>query len=115
MASVLGTYTYQNHNPQDTHPSTHPNHTAIYVGGQNAFFQDNHMAHYRGWTVVACFDSDDQNWGVQSVHKLCHNIPQYMKANEDDGLDLALLTEWFSTKEDAYIAIKQRIDQIFDH
>ena len=64
MASVPGTYTYQNHNPQGPHPSTHPNHTAIYVGGQNAFFQDNHMAHYRGWTVVACFDSDDQNWGV---------------------------------------------------
>ena len=37
-----------------------------------------------------------------------------MKANGDDNLDLTLLTDWFSTKEDAYIAIKERIDQIFD-
>lgn len=102
------------HPYQELSPEVWQEDVLTYVGGQNTSFRDNHMAHYRGWTVLVCFESFDQDWGAQAVHKLCYNIPQYMKANGDDNLDLTLLTDWFSTKEDAYIAIKERIDQIFD-
>jgi len=106
--------TLTEHPYQELSPEVWQEDILKYVGGQNDSFRDNHMAHYRGWTVLVCFDSIDQNWGTQAVNKLCYNIPQYMKANGDDSLDLTLLTKWFSTKEDAYIAIKQKIDQIFD-
>jgi hypothetical protein len=86
----------------------------IYVGGQNGPFRDNHMAHYRGWTVVVSFDSIDKDWGTQAVNSLCYNIPQYMEANMDEDIASTGIPEWFSTKEDAYSAIKQKIDEISD-
>jgi hypothetical protein len=86
----------------------------IYVGGRNGPFRDNHMAHYRGWTVVVSFDSIDKDWGTQAVNSLCYNIPQYMEANMDEDIASTGIPEWFSTKEDAYSAIKQKIDEISD-
>ncbi|NMG08906.1 glycosaminoglycan attachment site [Brasilonema sp. UFV-L1] len=84
----------------------------IYVGGQNGPFRDNHMAHYRRWTVVVSCDSIDEDWGAQAVNSLCYNIPQYMQANRDDSIASTGIPEWFPTKEEAYAAIRRKIDQI---
>ncbi|WP_193200592.1 hypothetical protein [Nostoc sp. MG11] len=85
----------------------------IYVGGQNGPSRDNHMAHYRGWTAVVFFDSIDEDWGTLAVDSLCHNIPQFMKANADDSILSTGVAEWFATKEKAYAAIKSKIDQSY--
>ena len=81
----------------------------IYVGGNSGPFKDNHMAHYRGWTILVSLCSIDEDWGTQAVDRLCYNVPQYRSANMDDAA-LALVNTWFSTKEEAYEAIKQEID-----
>ena len=86
----------------------------IHVGGQNGPFRDNHMAHYREWTVVVSFDSIDKDWGTQAFHSLCYNIPQYMEANTNEDVASIGIPEWFPTKEDAYTATKRKIDQICD-
>jgi hypothetical protein len=102
------------HPYQELSPEVWQEDELIYVGGQNGSFRDNHMAHYRGWTVVVSFDSIDKDWGTQAVHSLCYNIPQYMEANMDEDIASTGIPERFSTKDDAYAAIKQKIDQICD-
>ena len=87
--------------------------TLTYVGGHNGPFVDNHLAHYKGWTILVCLCSIDKDWGSQAVRRLCHNVPQFMKANEHDSIASTGLPKWFSTKEKAYVAMKQKVDQTF--
>jgi hypothetical protein len=84
-----------------------------HVGGQTGPFVDNHLAHYRGWTIMVSLCSIDEDWGSQAVGKLCYNIPQFIDANGSDLIASAAIPRWFSTKEKAYIAMKQKIDQTF--
>jgi len=84
----------------------------IYFGGQNGPFCENHMAHYRGWTILVSFDSIDEDWSALAVNKLCYSHPQFMQANGDESIRSAGIPEWFSIKEEAYIEIKCRIEQI---
>jgi len=102
------------HPYQELSPEVWNEDELIHVGGQNGPFRDNHMAHYRGWKVVVSFCSIDKDWGTQAVYSLCYNIPRYMTANRDEDVASIGVPEWFSTKEDAYVAIKQKIDQITD-
>jgi hypothetical protein len=82
----------------------------IYIGGKNGPFKDNYMAHYKEWTILVSFDSIDENWGSQSVNSLCYNLPQFIKANMNEDIASSGINEWVSTKEDAYAAMKQKID-----
>lgn len=93
-------------------PEVWPEDELTHVGGHSGPFRDNHMAHYRGWTVLVSFDSIDKDWGAQAVHSLCYNIPSYMKANMDENIVSIGVTEWFLKKEDAFHVIKQKIDLV---
>ena len=84
----------------------------VYVGGQNGPFCENHMAHYRGWTIVVSFNSIDKDWGTQAVNSLCYKIPQYMQANMNDDIASIVIAEGFQSVDEAYTAIKHKIDQI---
>jgi len=84
----------------------------IYIGGQNGLFCENHMAHYRGWTILVSLDSIDQDWSGLAVNLLCYSHPKFMQANGDDDIASIGLAEWLSTKEEAYTAIKRKIDAI---
>jgi hypothetical protein len=95
-------------------PETWTEDELIYFGGQNGPFCENHMAHYRGWTILVSFDSIDEDWSALAVNKLCYSHPQFMQANRDEGIRSAGIPEWFPTKEEAYIEIKCRIDQTFE-
>ncbi|MEA5605955.1 hypothetical protein [Nostoc sp. UHCC 0252] len=86
----------------------------VYVGGQNGWWRDNHIAHYRGWTAVVSFDSNDEDWSSLAVDSLCYNIPQFMKANDNQSIASTAALGCFSTKEEAYSAIKRKIDQLYD-
>lgn len=86
----------------------------FYVGGYSGPFKDNYMAHYRGWTIIVSFDSIDKDWGAQAVNCLCYNMIEYTKANQNKNKKSIMNFEWFSEKESAYIAIKQKIDEILD-
>ncbi|ACK71649.1 hypothetical protein PCC7424_3249 [Gloeothece citriformis PCC 7424] len=97
---------------QELPPETWAEDDLIYVGGHNGRFYKNHMAHYRGWTIVVFFDSISEEWNALTVKKLCYNIPQFMQANQDNSIASTDISEWFTTKEEAYAAIKQEIDNI---
>jgi hypothetical protein len=84
----------------------------IYIGGQNGPFCENHMAHYRGWTILVSLDSIDQDWSGLAVNVLCYSHPKFMQANGDEDIASIGLAEWLSTKEEAYTAIKHKIDAI---
>jgi len=79
------------------------------VGGFSGPFVDNHMAHYRGWTIVVAFDSGDKDWGGQAIPGLYRTLPQYLAANSKSAGDLILPTEWFCTKEQALNATTAEI------
>lgn len=97
---------------QELPPETWPEDELIYVGGYNGLFYNNHMAQYRGWTIVVSLDSIDKDWSALAVKKLCYNIPQFMQANQNNSILSINLLEWLTTKEEAYAAIKQEIDNI---
>lgn len=101
-------------NYQELAPETWEEDQLIYVGGQNDPFHDNHMAHYRGWTVIVSLCSIDKDWGAQAVNSLRHNVAQFIQANGDEDIASIGNLEWFLTKEEAYEEIKSRIDQLVD-
>lgn len=84
----------------------------IHVGGQIGPFQDHHMAHYQGWTLIVSLYFINEYWVTQAVRSLCYNIPQYIAANMNEDIISTDIPQYFLTKEDAYAAIKQKIDQI---
>ena len=98
------------HPYQELSPEVWEEDDLIYVGGHIDTFRDNHMAHYRGWTVMVSFCSIDKDWGSQAAQNLCYNVPQFIRANMDENITSIVFPKWFSTKEDAYSAIKQKID-----
>lgn len=81
-----------------------------YFGGQNGPFCENHMAHYRGWTILVSLDSIDEDWSSIAVNTLVYNHPQFMEAYGNDSIPATMLSEWLSTKEEAYAAIKLKIE-----
>ena len=86
----------------------------IYIGGQSGPFCENHMAHYRGWTTLASLDSIDQDWSALAVNALCYSHSKFMQANGNDDITSLGIAEWLSTKEEAYAAIKRKIDAILE-
>jgi hypothetical protein len=111
-ASVEFKKSMADHPYQDLPPMIWQEDELIYVGGQNGPFRDNHMAHYRGWTIIVSLDTIDKDWGGQAVNSLCYNIPQYIEANKDENIASIGSPEW--TKGRAYAAVKRKLDQI-DH
>ncbi|MBE9048620.1 hypothetical protein IQ255_30295 [Pleurocapsales cyanobacterium LEGE 10410] len=81
-----------------------------YFGGQNGPFCKNYMAHYRGWTILVSLDSIDKDWSSIAVNTLVYNHPQFMEAYGNDSIPATILSEWLSTKEEAYAAIKLKIE-----
>lgn len=101
-------------NYQELAPETWEEDQLTHVGGQNDPFHDNHMAHYRGWTVIVSLCSIDKDWGAQAVNSLRHNVAQFIQANGDEDIASIGNLKWFLTKEEAYEEIKSRIDQLVD-
>ncbi|MEG4328152.1 hypothetical protein [Microcoleus sp. herbarium5] len=86
----------------------------LYEVGKNGLFSENHLGHYRGWTILVSLDSIDQDWSALAVNTLCYSHPSFMEAYGDDSIASILLGEWLTTKQEAYTAIKYKIDEIFE-
>ncbi|WP_053540881.1 hypothetical protein [Anabaena sp. WA102] len=83
----------------------------IEFGGQIGHIHNNHMAHYKGWSVIVSLDSIDQDWSSITIQKLCYSISEFQFENSKGSYNSILLGEFFSTKEEAYIAMKKKIDE----
>ncbi|MEG3911105.1 hypothetical protein QT979_24660 [Microcoleus sp. w2-18bC1] len=107
QASTLSTKTYE-----ELPPEIWPEDKLLYEVGKNGLFCENHMGHYRGWTILVSLDSIDQDWSALAVNTLCYSYPNFRKVNSDDNIASTSLGEWLPTKEEAYSAIKCKIDEI---
>ncbi|WP_152622516.1 hypothetical protein [Archangium violaceum] len=44
-------------------------------------FTDNHLAHWRGWTILIAKDVTDGDWLAQAVQQKVMTVPEFMRAN----------------------------------
>jgi hypothetical protein len=72
-------------------------------------FEESHMAHHRGWTIIVARCSIDGDWGAQAIPCVVHTVRQY--ADRDQDLELLLPDNWHDTPEDAYRAMQKKIDR----
>jgi hypothetical protein len=84
----------------------------MYMVGKIELFSENYMGHYRGWTILVSLDSIDKNWSALAVNTLCYNYPKFREVNDDDNIASMMLGEWLPTKEEAYTAVKCKINEI---
>jgi hypothetical protein len=72
-------------------------------------FVENHLAHYRGWTVLVARDSIDNDWSSQAIRGLHRSLAGYHRADKQG--DFLLADEWFETKEAAFQAMLGEVDE----
>lgn len=80
------------------------------VGGEIWPAAENYMAQYRGWTIVTYRDTIDNDWAGQAVKSLCKELSTFRISNADEDIRSVLLEEWFPTKEEAFLSLKQLVD-----
>ncbi|MHC5597510.1 MAG: hypothetical protein ACYTXC_16485 [Nostoc sp.] len=83
----------------------------IEFGGNIGHIHNNHMAHYKGWTIIVSLDSIDKDWSSIAIQKLCYSILDFIKENSKANYNSILLGEFLSTKEVAFNSIKIKIDE----
>ena len=82
------------------------------VNGRIACFVDNHLAHYRGWTIVVARDQDDNDWGAQALRGSFRSLSDYQRA--DRNTDYLGPRNWHDKPEAALGEMKARIDRKLD-
>ncbi|NJO63818.1 MAG: hypothetical protein HC836_38235 [Richelia sp. RM2_1_2] len=80
-------------------------------GGSSGYVRKNHMAHYKGWTIVVSLDLIDDDWGSIALKKLCYSVVEFTKENSKGKYKSLLLNDFRSTKEEAFGAMKKKIDE----
>jgi hypothetical protein len=79
-------------------------------GGSSGHVRKNHMAHYKGWTIIVSLDSIDNDWGSIALKKLCYSVVEFTKENSKGNYKSLLLNDFRSTKEEAFNAMKKKIE-----
>jgi hypothetical protein len=64
-------------------------------------FSDNHLAHWRGWTILVAKDVTDGDWITQSTQTLVMSVPEFMRATEELSIAHFVLEGTDLTKESA--------------
>lgn len=81
------------------------------VAGHVAIYHDNHLAHYRGWTICVARDTEDDDWMVQATTGTYGTLASYHKA---DKSNLLLGQTSYPTKEQAFDHIVKALDRHLD-
>jgi hypothetical protein len=79
--------------------------------GEVAIFGENHIAHYRGYTIMIAHDSIDDDWMAQGLKGTYVTLAEYVAQNAKDELDWFIVHDSFPTKEEAFRAAKDLIDE----
>lgn len=92
-----------------------PENELRFVEAQVMMFDQNHLAHYHGWTILVAHDIGDDDWSAQAVVGTYTSVPDYMNANRKASVDeCATLRKSFASKDAAWEAIRKEIDLILD-
>jgi hypothetical protein len=54
-----------------------------YVGGRSGTFTDNHLAHYKGWTIVVARDEIDDDWGAHAAKGTFPDLGSWIDAQRE--------------------------------
>ena len=72
---------------------------------------NNHIAHYKGWTVVVFQGSIDNDWSAFAKYKEVFTIQDFMLLDPNRGVAMKSLSDFYQTKEEAFFAIQKAIDE----
>lgn len=78
------------------------------VAGHVFTFVDNHLAHYKGWTICVARDVSDNDWLAQATTGLYETLATFQQADKSNHI---LGKEWCEAKEEAFTEVIGLIDQ----
>ncbi len=80
------------------------------TGSHAGMYTDNHLAHYKEWTILVCFDSVDEEWMVQARKSTFRTVSEFTTHRTDEN-DF-ILPDAYRSKGSAAVAAYTRIDLI---
>lgn len=81
------------------------------VGGQVGTFADNHLAHYKGWTILVVRDEVDKDWSAQACAGIYRDVASWIDGQRQPETKSLISLTWFPQRDEAWMAIKKQIDE----
>jgi hypothetical protein len=78
-------------------------------GGGVAMYTDQHLAHYKGWTVLVVHDQIDREWVAQACRGVYRDIFSFIEGQRRDDTE-SLFAPACPTRDEAFSAAKLEID-----
>lgn len=82
------------------------------VGGHATTFTDNHLAHYKGWTILVARDQIDNDWGAQACEGIYKDLFSFFEGQRSDSTKSLLASVFVETRDEAFAMMKREIDAI---
>jgi hypothetical protein len=82
------------------------------VGGRSGTFMDNHLAHYKGFTVVVARDIVDDDWGAHAAEGIFRDLGSWFDAQRDGQVPRLPQVGFYPTRDEAFVAMKVQIDAL---
>lgn len=82
------------------------------VGGHVTTFADNHLAHYKGWTILVARDEIDNDWGAQACEGIHKDLFSFFEGQRSDSTKSLMGYAWVATREEAFATMKNEIDAL---
>jgi hypothetical protein len=82
------------------------------VGGRSTTFVDNHLAHYKGWTVLIARDLVDNDWGGQACEGIYKDLFSFFEGQRDDAAEAWIADTFVASREEAFEMVKREIDAV---
>lgn len=82
------------------------------VGGHATTFTDNHLAHYKGWTILVARDRIDDDWGAQACEGTYKDVFSFFEGQRSDSSKSLMGAAWVPTREEAFAMMKDEIDAL---
>jgi hypothetical protein len=73
---------------------------------------NNHIAHYRGWTVVVFEDSQDGDWGGIAKRKIMHTLQDFLSLKDENDI---MSHKFHQSNLEAFNSMKLKIDELFEN
>ena len=80
------------------------------VGGRTGTFTDNHLAHYKGFTIVVARDIVDNDWGAHAAEGIFRDLGSWFDAQREDAVPRVPHAGFFPSRDEAIAAMKAQID-----
>lgn len=77
--------------------------------GGTFLYEDDHIAHYKGWTIHVASDGED--WMAHALRTKIGNLADFVRENQKERVPYCLPAQVFSDKEQARDAMKSAIDR----